>query len=69
MLLNAVKCLGYSFYHFSVIKGKPTGAGGKIIPPPPPTDTPRLGLIALWIILVFFTTKNIDVNSNPENVH
>ena len=25
MLLNAAKCKGYSFYHFCVIKGKPTG--------------------------------------------
>ena len=24
MLLNAAKCQGYSFYHFWVIKGKPT---------------------------------------------
>ena len=28
MLLNPAKCQGYSFYHFWVIKGKPTG--GKI---------------------------------------
>ena len=27
MLLNAAKCQGYSFYHFWVIKGKPTGRG------------------------------------------
>ena len=25
MLLNATKCQGYTFYHFWVIKGKPTG--------------------------------------------
>ena len=36
MLLNAVKCLGHSFYHFGVIKGKPTGVergGGVKLPP------------------------------------
>ena len=33
MLLNAAKCQGYSFYHFWVIKGKPTEE--KIDPPPP----------------------------------
>ena len=31
MLLNAAKFQGYSFYHFRVIRGKPTW--GKIIPP------------------------------------
>ena len=34
MLLNAAKCLGYSFYRFWVIKGKPTGW----------VTPPRLGL-------------------------
>ena len=34
MLLNAEKCQGYSFYCFWVIKGKPTGQGGGITPPP-----------------------------------
>ena len=38
MLLNAAKCQGYSFYHFGVIKGKPT-RGVKLTPAPP-----RLGL-------------------------
>ena len=28
-LLNTAKCQVYSFYHFWVIKGKPTGEGGK----------------------------------------
>ena len=37
MLLNAVKCQGYRFYCFWVIKGKSTG-GGNTFPPP------RLGL-------------------------
>ena len=36
MLLNVVKCQSYSFYHFWVIKGKPTG--GNITPPPFPTQ-------------------------------
>ena len=31
ILLNAAQCQGYSFYHFWVIKEKPTG--GKIFPP------------------------------------
>ena len=35
MLLNAAKFQGYSFYCFWVIKGKPTGGGGKITPSPP----------------------------------
>ena len=34
MLLNAATCKGYSFYHFLVIKGKPTGAGVKLTPFP-----------------------------------
>ena len=42
MLLNAAKCQGYSFYCFSVIKGKPTG--GKV------TTPPRLGLMPLTIV-------------------
>ena len=33
MLLNAGKCQGYSFYLIWVIKGKPTGWGGKITHP------------------------------------
>ena len=48
MLLIAEKYSGYSFYHFSVIKGKATvgvgggrGAGGKTIPP-------GLGLNVSW---------------------
>ena len=44
MLLNAAKFRGYSFYHFWVIKGNPTGRGcgwGRITP----THPPRLGLI------------------------
>ena len=44
MLLNAVKCQGYSFYRFWVIKGKPTGGGegggGERVTPSPS----RLGL-------------------------
>ena len=40
MLLNVAKFQGYSFYHFWVIKGNPTGRGGVKSPPPPP----RLGL-------------------------
>ena len=33
ILLNAEKCQGYSFYHFRVNKGKPTG-----YPPPIPIE-------------------------------
>ena len=40
ILLNAAKFQDYSFYRFSVIKGKPTG--GIKLPPLPPA--PRLGL-------------------------
>ena len=39
MLQNAAKFQGYSFYRFWVIKGKPTGGGGKITPPPPVHST------------------------------
>ena len=53
MLLNAAKCQGYSFYHFWVVKGKPT-RGLKL--PPLPTPTPRLGLI--------YYVQNIVI---PEN--
>ena len=44
MLPNAIKCQSYIFYHFSVIKGKPTGQGG-ITPP-------RLGLICNCLYLL-----------------
>ena len=37
MLLNAAKFQDYSFYRFSVIKGKPTG-GMKLPPFPPRTQ-------------------------------
>ena len=50
MLLNAAKFQGYSFYCFVVIKGKPTGAGGVKLPPPPTYPTPRLGLTNLMVI-------------------
>ena len=36
MLLNATKCLGYRFYHFSLIKRKPT-VGKKGYPHPIPS--------------------------------
>ena len=41
MLLDAVKCQICSFYHFWVIKEKPTGGGGgvNLYAPPPPPDT------------------------------
>ena len=35
MLLNAQKCQGSSLYRFWLIKGKPTGGGGKITPSHP----------------------------------
>ena len=35
MLLNAEKCHCYSFHRFWVIKGKPTGKGWGVYPPPP----------------------------------
>ena len=47
MLLNAAKCQGYSFYHFWVIKGKPTAS--KITTPPPPSPPPRLGLTLRYL--------------------
>ena len=36
ILLRFTKCQDHSFYCFCVIKGKPTGVGAKITPPPPP---------------------------------
>ena len=51
MLLNAAKCQGYSFYCFWVIKGIPTGRGGKITHPPlSPPHLPRLGLSLFTVI-------------------
>ena len=45
MLPNAAKFQGYSFDCFRVIKGKPTGGGGKITSPSPH----RLGLSELKV--------------------
>ena len=36
MLLNAAKWQGYNFYHFWVIKGKPTRGEIRLPPPPHP---------------------------------
>ena len=36
MLLDAAKCHGYHFYHFLVIKEKPTGEWGVKLHPTPP---------------------------------
>ena len=47
MLLNALKCQGYCFYYFWVIKGKPTGRG-KITPPP------RLMLNIGVLVIIFY---------------
>ena len=53
MLLNAAKCQGYNFYHFRVIKGKPTRTGeGKITPPAPPPLYPNKEYI-------MFVTNNL----------
>ena len=43
ILLNAAKCQGYNFYHFWVIKGKPTGGKGAV--KLPPSSQSILGLI------------------------
>ena len=48
MLLNDAKCQGYSFYHFWVIKRKPTRGGGSKISPLPP----RLGLSSIYGVTV-----------------
>ena len=53
MLLNASKCQGYIFYRFWVIKGKPTGRGGKFTPLPPRiglTETQQKYLYYIWKI-------------------
>ena len=51
MLLNAAKCQAYSFYHFWVIKEKPTeGCKFPLFPPP----TTRLELSRLILAQVFF---------------
>ena len=55
MLLNAAKCQGHSFYHFWVIKGKPTGNYS-----PPFTNPPRLGLIIL-VLRYYMVTISFEV--------
>ena len=47
MLLNTAICQGHSFYHFWVIKGKPTRGGGGVKLPPP----------TQIILLIFSKTK------------
>ena len=45
ILLNVAKWHGYSFYHFWVINGKPTGLGGGVTHIHPP----RLGLVSVLL--------------------
>ena len=63
MLLNAAECLGYSFYHFWVIKGKSKTdrgweggevRGGKLTPPHP--FHPRSGLNEFLAFLGLYTS-------------
>ena len=55
MLLDAAKYQGYSFYLFWVIEGKPTRAGGGIIPPPPSPGIfkPNSYISCLLLIITF----------------
>ena len=55
MFLNAGKRLGYSFYRFWAIKGKPTGGWGQPYPPP------RLSLRELQ----FYFMKNLETLPHP----
>ena len=64
MLLNAAKFQGCSFYHFLVIKGKPTWGVGKITPLP---HTPRLGLIN-ELIKMYAYTKQTQSSKSTEAV-
>ena len=55
MLLNATKLDGDRFYRFWVIKGKPTGRGVKLPPPPP-----RLGLKTLSLKCKIFAISLVE---------
>ena len=48
MLLNAAKCQGCSYYHFWIIKGKPTREGVKI---PPFLFPPRLNGLNVSLLI------------------
>ena len=68
MLLNAAKCQGYSFYHFWVIKAKPTRV--KIIPPPPTQI--RVKTLDYWSRDMFsfnFPEKGLGLASQPHFMH
>ena len=67
MLQNAAKFQGYSFYRFWVIKGKPTGGGGKITPPPPVHSTSWKS--SLHFLYIFGTDWNFLIkfcSSDPS---
>ena len=64
MLLNAAKFQGYNFYFSWIIKGKPTGGGGKITPPPH-----KLGLKSVinnGTEVTLNLSSNLIGNSNDE---
>ena len=52
MLLNAAKFQGYSFYHFWVIKGKPTEGGNY------PTTTTQIGIELISHKILFINRKD-----------
>ena len=61
VLLNAAKCRGYSFYPFSVIKGKPTG-GSKIVPPPI-----QIRVKSQYLFEILHTSRTLNNNKNVVN--
>ena len=61
VLLNAAKCRGYSFYRFSVIKGKPTG-GSKIVPPPI-----QIRVKSQYLFEILHTSRTLNNNKNVVN--
>ena len=56
MLLNAAKFQGYSCYRFWVIKGKPTGGGGKL---PHPTQIRVNGTILSTSFVLLFLARPV----------
>ena len=62
MLLNAVKCQGYSFYRFWVINGKPTGEKVKVLRLPPPRLGSNLYFLSLFCkFLILPWNQNVNI--------
>ena len=73
-LLNATKCKGHSFYRLWVIKGKPRGEGGEIIPSTSLGLTVKINSVIIFVLKallpsflhhVWFISFNVDYAVNP----